>query len=98
MTDLFGLLFFVLLGFGIWLALHRLSKPRVSTETEFEGNIAKSTSMLAAGVSALNGLLDPRDARGQITIKELRKGTYNKQKREGKANGNSEEMNGGKED
>jgi hypothetical protein len=53
MSDVLGLLFFVLLLIGIFVGLKILAKPHTRTEAEFERNIAESTSLLGAGVNAL---------------------------------------------
>lgn len=87
MSDWFGLLFFALLIVGIFVGLKILSKPQKRTEAEFERNAAASTSMLGAGVNALQEILDPAEARAKEVKIQLKEGRYNKKKREGKANG-----------
>ena len=59
MGDWIGLAFFVLLIVGIFIGLKILSKPQNKTEEEFERGISESGSLLSAGVSALNGILNP---------------------------------------
>jgi len=90
MTDWFGLLFFVLLIIGIIIGLKILSKPQKRTEAEFERNISESTSMLGAGVNALQEALDPAAARAKEVQTQMKEGRYLKKKREGKANANEE--------
>ena len=87
MTDWFGLLFLVLLIVGIITGLKILSKPQKRTEAEFERNISESTSMLGAGVNALQEALDPAAARAKEVQTQMKEGRYGKKKREGKANG-----------
>ena len=95
MSDILGLLFFALLIVGIFVGLKILSKPQTRTEAEFERNAAESTSMLGAGMNALQEALDPAAARAKEVQMQLKEGRYGKKKREGKANGKdlSEEKN-----
>ena len=84
MGDWLGLLFFVLLIVGAFIGLKVLSKPTKRTEAEFERNAAEG-SMLGASVNALQEILDPAEARAKEVKTQLQQGTYNKKKREGKA-------------
>lgn len=95
MSDIIGLLFFVLLIIGIYVGLKLLSKPQKRTEAEFERGVEESTSMLGAGMNALQEALDPAAARAKEAQMQLKDGRYGKKKREGKANGedSSEENN-----
>ena len=86
MSDIFGLLFFVLLVIGAFVGLKILSKPRTKTEAEFERNAAEGSG-LGASVNALQEILDPAEARAKEVKIQLKEGRYNKKKREGKANG-----------
>ncbi len=92
MADWLGLLFFVLLIVGILAGLKVLSKPVKRTEAEFERNAAESTSMLGAGINALQEVLDPAAARAKEVQTQLKEGRHGKKKREGKAGG--DEKNG----
>ncbi|MDQ3063960.1 MAG: hypothetical protein M3R14_14035 [Acidobacteriota bacterium] len=87
MADWIGLLFFVLLIVGIFIGLKVLSKPVKRTEAEFERNAAESTSMLGAGMNALQELMDPAAAKAKEVQIQMKEGRYLKKKREGKANG-----------
>ena len=87
MTDWLGLLFFILLIVGIFVGLKILSKSKPRTEAEFERNAAESTSMLGAGMNALQEALDPAAARAKEVQTQIKEGRYLKKKREGKANG-----------
>ena len=87
MNNWIGLLFFVLPAVGIYIGLKVLSKPHKRTEAEFERGAAESASMLGAGFSALQGILDPREAKAKEVRMQVKEGRYNKKKREGKANG-----------
>lgn len=90
MGDILGLLFFVLLIVGIFAGLKILSKPVTRTEAEFERNAAESTSMLGAGMNALQEALDPAAARAKEVQMQMKEGRYAKKKREGKSNGNAD--------
>ena len=87
MADWIGLLFFVFLIVGIFIGLKVLSKPVKRTEAEFERNAAESTSMLGAGMNALQELMDPAAAKAKEVQTQMKEGRYLKKKREGKANG-----------
>ncbi len=90
MSDWIGLLFFVLLIIGILVGLKILSKPVKKTEAEFERNVAEGTTMLGAGMNALQEALDPAAARAKEVQTQLKEGRYGKKKREGKADGDAE--------
>jgi hypothetical protein len=87
MSDVLGLLFFVLLVVGAFVGLQLLAKPQTRTEAEFERNVSESASLLGAGVNALQEAIDPAAARVKEVQMQLKEGRYNKKKREGKANG-----------
>ena len=87
MSDWIGLLFFVLLIVSAFVGLKILAKPQTRTEAEFEKNAAESTSMLGAGINALQEVLDPTAAKAKEVQTQLKEGRYNKKKREGKAEG-----------
>jgi len=84
MQDWLGILFFVLLIVGAFVGLKVLAKPTKRTEAEFEKNAAEG-SMLGASVNALQEILDPAEARAKEVKTQMKQGTYNKKKREGKA-------------
>jgi len=90
MSDILGLIFFVLLISGIFVGLKILSKPQKRTEAEFERNAAESTSMLGAGMNALQEMLDPAAAKAKEVQTQMKEGRYGKKKREGKADGDAE--------
>ncbi len=85
MSDIIGLLFFVLLIIGIFVGLKLLSKPKIRTEAEFERSAAESSS-LGGAVNALQEAFDPAAARANEVQTQLKEGRYAKKKREGKAN------------
>lgn len=90
MGDWIGLAFFVLLVVGAIVALKVLSKPRVSTSDEFERRAAEEKTMLGATMNALQEITDPADARSKEVVMQMKDGTFQKKKREGKAEGDSE--------
>ena len=90
MGDWIGLGFFVLLIIGAIIALKLLSKPRVSTSDEFERRAAEEKTMLGASMNALQEITDPADARSKEVVMQMKEGTFQKKKREGKAEGDSE--------
>lgn len=90
MSDWLGLLFLVLLAVGALVGLKLLSKPQTRTEEEFERNAAENTTMLGAGMSALQGFLDPQEGRAKEVRQQMKEGRYMKKKREGKAGGDEE--------
>lgn len=85
--DWIGLVFFVLLAAAALAGLKMLSTNRVSTEEEFEKRASESATMLGAGVSAVDGLLNPSAAKGKETVVELKQGRYQKKTSEGKGLG-----------
>jgi len=89
MSDVLGLLFFVLLVVGIFVGLKILGKPQKRTEAEFERNAAESSSMGGA-VNALQEAFDPAAARAKEVQTQIKEGRYAKKKREGKADGDAE--------
>ncbi len=94
MQDWIGLAFLVLLIVGAAFGLKVLSKPRVSTSDEFERRAAEEKTMLGASMSALQEITDPADARSKEVVMQMKEGTFQKKKREGKAGGNDSNDDG----
>ena len=92
MGDWIGLGFFVLLVVGAIAALKILSKPRVSSADEFERNAAEGTTAIGATMNALQELMDPAEAKKREVIAQMKEGTFQKKKREGKAEGDDESL------
>ena len=90
MQDWIGLGFFVLLIVGAAVGLKLLSKPRVSTADEFERRAAEETTPMGASFNALQELMDPAAAKAKEVVTQMKEGRYQKKKREGKAEGESE--------
>ena len=95
MGDWIGLGFFILIVVGAIIALKILSKPRVSTSDEFEQNAAEGKTMLGASMNALQGIMDPAEAKAKEVITQMNEGTFQKKKREGKAEGGSDKRSKG---
>ncbi len=90
MSDWIGSLFFLGLGFAIYLGLRQLAKPVKRTEQEFERNVSESASMLGASMNALQEMLNPEAAKAREVQTQLKEGRFSRKKREGKANGEDE--------
>jgi len=90
MNDWLGLGFIVLLIIAGVVGLKLLSKPQTRTSEEFERNAAEGTTMLGAGMNALQELLDPQAAKSKEVVTQMKEGRYQKKKREGKANDGDE--------
>jgi len=90
MGDWIGVGFFVLLIVGAIIGLKVLSKPQTRTSEEFERNAAEGTTSLGASMNALQELMDPAAAKSKEVITQMKEGRYQKKKREGKAEGESE--------
>lgn len=91
MSDWIGVGFFVFLIAGVAIGLKILSKPRVSTEHEFEQRAAENTTALGAGMNALQELMNPEAAKAREVQTQVKEGRHGKKKREGKAGGNADE-------
>lgn len=85
MGDWIGVGFFVLLIVGAIVALKVLSKPRVTTSEEFERNAAEGTTALEASMNALHELMNPAEAKAKEVVTQMQEGSFQKKKREGKA-------------
>jgi len=81
--EIFGIGFFVLLVLGAFFGLRALSRKRISSEAEFERNAAQSSSVLGAGVKALQGMLDPGHEKAKQAVAEFERGIYDKRSESG---------------
>ena len=89
MGDWIGLGFFLALVVGAFIGLKVISRPPTRTEQEFEKNATEGTTMLGAGMNALQEMLNPEAAKGKEVQMQLKDGRYQKKRREGKAGGNA---------
>lgn len=87
MSDLAGILFFILLTLGAYLGLRSLARAKKRTAEEFERNAAENTTMLGASMNALHELMNPEAAKAKEVVTQIKEGRYQKKKREGKAVG-----------
>lgn len=85
-SDWLGLVFFVCLAVAAYVGLRSLSRKKTRTSEEFEKNAAEGT-LVGAGMNALHEVLNPAEARAKEVKMELKGGSYDKKRREGKANG-----------
>lgn len=92
MGDWIGLGFFILLIVAAVVGLRVLSKPRVSTAEEFERRASEEKTMLGASMNALQEIMDPAEKRSKEVVEQMKDGTFQKKKREGKAEGESSEF------
>jgi hypothetical protein len=92
MSDWLGLAFFVLFFIGIFVGLKLLSKPRKITEEEFEKSVSENGTLLGASMNALQGILDPAEAKAKEVRMQMKEGRYLKKRREGKANADDDEI------
>lgn len=72
MSDWIGVLFFVAFAATAILLLRKLSRPMKRTEQEFERRAEESASLLGAGISALQGMLQPQERRATEAVREFR--------------------------
>jgi hypothetical protein len=87
MNDWIGLgIILVIVGGGLY-ALMRANEPRKPlTEEEFQKRANESASMLSAGVSGLQGMLDPSAKKAQAVIEDMRQGYYDGEQESGDDN------------
>lgn len=87
MNDWIGLgVILVIVGGGFY-ALVRANEPRKPlTEEEFQKRAAESASFLSAGVSGLQGILDPSAKKAQEVIEDVRQGYYEGEQESGDGN------------
>ena len=97
MEDIAGITFFAALGLAILVGLKALSRERKSTADEFEERAAEGASMVAAGVKAQDGVLNPASAKGESAIRENRELGFGNKRREGKSVGEDEKERDGRE-
>ena len=74
MGDWIGLGVIVLIGFGAFLGLRSLSEPKVRTAEEFERNASENTTMMGAGMNALQELLNPAAAKAKEVQTQMKEG------------------------
>jgi hypothetical protein len=94
MNDWIGLGIIILLLGGGFYALMRANEPRAPlTEEEFQKRVDESASMLSAGISGLQGILDPSAKKAQAVIEDMRQGYYDGEQESGDGNDTTPESN-----
>jgi hypothetical protein len=88
--DIAGLAVILLLVVGAYFGLRALSKPKTRTSEEFERSAAENTTMIGAGMNALQELLNPEAAKAKEVQTQMKEGRYMKKKREGKSGGEND--------
>lgn len=83
MSDWIGLGFLILLVIAAWLGLRTLSKPRKSTEQEFERKVSEGRSLVNAGMMELDKFINPQAAKSIEVVQNLKSGKYNKKQNSG---------------
>jgi hypothetical protein len=87
MNDWIGLGIILLIVVGGLYALVRANEPRRPlTEEEFQKRAGESASFLSAGVSGLQGILDPSAKRAQAVVEDMRQGYYDGEQESGDDN------------
>jgi hypothetical protein len=87
MSDWIGLSLIILILGGGFYALVRANEPRRPlTEEEFQKRAAESASLLSAGISGLQGILDPSARKAQEVVEDLRQGYYQGEQESGDDN------------
>jgi hypothetical protein len=92
MSDWIGLAFLLLLVVGAIVGIKVLANPKKRTADDFEKGAAENTTMTGALLNALHDVTDPGAARAKEVRMQMKDGTYRKKKREGKAEGDADEI------
>lgn len=78
MSEIAGILFFVVFGSFSYFGLRMIGRKRAKTEEEFERSVSEGSSGLAAAVKSLQGSIDPASERAERVVASLREGVYRK--------------------
>lgn len=93
MNDWIGLGIILLLVGGGLYALMRANEPRKPlTEEEFQKRAAQSASLMSAGLSGLQGILDPSAKKAQAVIEDVRQGYYDGEQESGDGNDTTSDL------
>jgi len=77
---------------GQLVTVKGFANPRARTSDECERGAAENTTMAGALLNALHDVTDPAAARAKEVRMQMKDGTYRKKKREGKAEGDADEI------
>ncbi len=83
MSDWIGLGIIVAIALCALFGLMRLSKPYEVSIEEFEKRAHEAPSLISAGMTGIQRLLDPAVAKSMETRDELKQGRYDKKKEAG---------------
>jgi hypothetical protein len=83
MSDWIGLGVIVFLVLCALFGLSRLSKPYDVTPEEFEKRAREAPSLLSAGMSGLQKLLDPAAGKAAEVQEDFKQGYYNREQESG---------------
>jgi hypothetical protein len=83
MNDIIGIAFIVLLVLGAVIGLLQLSKPYDVSNEEFEKRAHEAPSLISAGMSGLQKILDPAAGKAMEVQEDLKQGYYNGEQESG---------------
>lgn len=87
MNDWVGLGIIVLIVGGGFYALMRANEPRKPmSEEEFQKRASESASLMTAGLSGLQQMLDPSAKKAQAVIEDMKQGYYDGEQESGDDN------------
>ena len=83
MNDIIGIAFIVLLVLGAVIGLLQLSKPYDVSNEEFEKRAHEAPSLISAGMSGLQKILDPAAGKAMEVQEDFKQGYYNGERESG---------------
>lgn len=83
MNDIIGIAFIVLLVLGAVIGLLQLSKPYEVSNEEFEKRAHEAPSLMSAGLSGLQKILDPAAGKAMEVQEDFKQGYYNGEQESG---------------
>jgi hypothetical protein len=83
MNDLIGIGFIAVLVLAAIFGLLYLSKPYEVSKEEFEKRAHEAPSLMSAGLSGLQKILDPAAGKAQEVQEDLKQGYYNGEQESG---------------
>jgi hypothetical protein len=83
MNDLFGIGLIALLVLGAVFGLLQLSKPYDVSNEEFEKRAHEAPSLISAGMSGLQKILDPAAGKAMEVQEDFKQGYYNGEQESG---------------
>ena len=83
MNDIIGIAFIGLLVLGAVIGLLQLSKPYDVSNEEFEKRAHEAPSLISAGMSGLQKILDPAAGKAMEVQEDFKQGYYNGEQESG---------------